>query len=134
MKNSFTRWKNLKIVSYEEIQGDDIEESSTPIPPKATLVITEFVEITSVATEFTDILPKGSTPISPKLIHVITGSAEVLHEDLPDRLQSMCDIQHVIDLTPGASLLDLPHHRIDPTMHIELKRQVDKLSPEIKQR
>ena len=64
---------------------------------------------------------------------MITGSAEVLHEDFPDRLQPMRDIQHVIDLTPGASLPDLPHHRIDPTMHIELKGQVDELSLNVKQ-
>ena len=131
MKNSFIRWKNLKTVSDEEIQGDDIEESSIPIPPEATPVITEFVEVTSVTTEFTDIPPKDSTPISAKLIHVITGIAGVLHEALPDRLQPMRDIQHVINLTPGASLPDLPHYRIDPIMHIELKRQVDELSLEI---
>ena len=115
-------------VSNEEIQGDDIEESSTPIPPEATPVITEFIEVNSMTTEFTDIPPKDNTPIFPKLIHVIAEIVEVLHEDLPDRLQLMHDIQHVIDLTPGASLPDLSHHRIDPTMHIELKRQVDELS------
>jgi len=96
-------------------------------------MITEFVEVTFVTTEFTDISPRYSTPISPILIHVITGSAEVLHEDFPDRLQPMRDIQHVIDLTPGASLPDLPHHRIDPTMHIELKARVDELSLNVKQ-
>ena len=115
-------------VSNEEIQGDDIEESSTPIPLEATSVITKLAEVTFVTTEFIDVSPKDSTSISPKLIHVITEIVEVLHEDLPDRLQLMHDIQHVIDLTPGASLPDLSHHRIDPTMHIELKRQVDELS------
>jgi len=68
----------------------------------------------------------------PKLIHVIAGITEVLHEDLPDKLPP-CDIQHAIDLTPGASPPNLPYHRMDPTMHIELKGQVDKLSLEIKQ-
>ena len=50
-------------------------------------MITEFVEVTFVTTEFTNIQPKDSTPIFPKLIHVITEIAEVLHEDVPDRLQ-----------------------------------------------
>ena len=107
-------------VSDEKIQGDNIEESSTPIPPKAIPVMTEFVEVSSVTTEFTDIQPKDSTLIFSKPIHVITGIAEVLHKDLLDRLQLMRDIQHVIDLTPRASLPDLPHRRIDPTIHIEL--------------
>jgi len=63
---------------------------------------------------------KTSTPIFFKLIHVITGIAEVLYEDFPDKVPPMRDIQYIIDLTSGASLLDLPH-RMDPTMHIKLK-------------
>jgi len=63
-----------------------------------------------VTTEFTDISPKDSTLISSKLIHVITGIAEALHEDFPNRLQPMRDIQHVINLTRGASL---PYDEID---------------------
>ena len=87
-------------------------------------MITKLVEVTSVITNFTDVSPKDSTSIFPKLIHVITKIAEVLHEDLPDKLSPTCDIQHAIDLTSGVSLLDLPHYRMDPIMHIELKGQV----------
>ena len=64
----------------EEIQGDDNEESCISIPPEATPVITELVEVTSVNTEFTDVSPKDNTLIFPKLIHVFTGIAEVFHE------------------------------------------------------
>ena len=67
----------------------------------------------------------------PKLIHVIAGNVKVPHENLPDKLPPTRDIQHVINLTPRASLPDLRHHMVDPTMHIELKGQVDKLSLEI---
>ena len=58
---------------------------------------------------------------------------DVLSKDLSDKLPLTHDIQHAVDLTSGVSLPDLLHHRIDPTMHIELKRQVDELSLEIKQ-
>jgi len=49
-------------------------------------VITEFVEVIPMTTEFTDVSPKDSTPISLKLNHVIMEIAEVLHEDLLDKL------------------------------------------------
>ena len=78
MKNSFIRWKNLKIVFNEEFQGDDNEESSTLISPEVTPVITELVELFFVTTEFTVVSLKDNTLIFPKLIHVFTGIVEVL--------------------------------------------------------
>ena len=62
---------------------------------------------------------------------MITGIAEVLYEALPDKLPSTRNIQHAIDLVLRVSLPNLPHHRMNPLMHIELKRQVDELSLEI---
>jgi len=91
------------------------------------------VVVTSVTTKFTNVPPEDNTSISSKLIHVIMGIAEVLHEGLLDKLPPTHDIQHAIDLVPEASLSHLPHHRMDPLMHIELKGQVDELSLEIRQ-
>ena len=42
-------------------------------------------------------------------------------------LPPMRDIQHAIDLVPGSTLLNLPHYRLHPYEHQELKRQVDEL-------
>ena len=62
-----------------------------------------------------------------------TEVVDVFPEDLPDKLPPMLDIQHAIDLALGASLPDLPHYRMNPTKHTELKGQIDELSLEVKQ-
>ena len=58
---------------------------------------------------------------------MIAEFVDVLPEDLPNKLPSMRDIQHAIDLVQGASFPNFPHYRMNPTEHVELKRQVDEL-------
>ena len=76
----------------------------------------------------TEEITKESNPkIPPEVTPVIAEFADVFPEDLSDKLPPMRDIQHAIDLVPGASLPNLPHYRMNPTEHVELKRQVDEL-------
>jgi len=66
------------------------------------------------------ITKESNTEIPPEVTPVIAKFADVFPEDLHD-------IQHAIDIVPGVSLPNLPHYRMNPTEHIELKRQVDEL-------
>ena len=63
----------------------------------------------------------------------LTELVDVLSEDLLGKLLAARDIQHAIELVSGASLLDLPHHMMDPITPIKLNEQVNELSLEDKQ-
>nr|GFA36166.1 hypothetical protein [Tanacetum cinerariifolium] len=48
---------------------------------------------------------------------------DVFPDKLPDALPHLCDIQHHIDLELGLQLPNMPHDRMSPGEHEELRRQ-----------
>ena len=74
-----------------------------------------------------EVVKTPDSTIPSEVTPVIEEFSDVFPEDLPNKLPPMRNIQHAIDLVPGSSLPNLPHYRMNPTEHAELKRQVDEL-------
>src|SRR4051812_22875683 len=101
--------KDLSLISAKDFQHE--MEKGTPIM---------IVAAREVPRDSDELIPLEIDPI-------IIEFSDVFPEDLPDKLPPMRDIQHAIDLVPGASLPNLPHYRMNPAEHAELQRQVEEL-------
>ena len=66
-------------------------------------------------------------PLHPSLVPLMTDFLDVIPEELPPLLPPKRDIHHFIDLIPYSNLPNLPHYKISPTKHEELRKQIGKL-------
>lgn len=89
----------------QELQTEDFALALMTVDPTAPAQPATDSRITQLLDEFEDIFP----------------------QELPLGLPPLRDIQHHIDLVPGASLPNRPHYRMSPQEHEELRKQVEAL-------
>ncbi|KAI0519615.1 hypothetical protein KFK09_007066 [Dendrobium nobile] len=111
---------------------DDSKSNPTKVKKGVNLVTAKVltVEIAQGAPIYALVgceIPTESDEPIPQVVQPIGQYADVFPDDLPNQLSPLRDIQHSIDFVPGASLPNLPHYRMNPTEHVELKKQVDEL-------
>jgi hypothetical protein len=93
---------------------------------------TEFLEEVKGTQEILTLVPgEISSPTIqtiPELVHLMLEEfRDITLEEVPALLPPMRDIQHCIDLIPGASLPNLPHYRMSPKENEILQGQMEEL-------
>ena len=64
--------------------------------------------------------------ISMEVKELLTKFHDVLADDTPNELPHLCDIQHRIDLSPSASLPNLPHYRMSRNENVTVEELLSK--------
>ena len=75
-----------------------------------------YALVTRPLSEITD-----SLAIPPDVQSILEEFPKSMQDELPHSLPPLRDIQHAIDMVLGSSLPNLPHYRMNPVEHAELK-------------
>ncbi|XP_038989925.1 uncharacterized protein LOC120113183 [Phoenix dactylifera] len=126
------RWQGRKILLVP------MKEKPTPktsqVEGKSFLAVSsaQFMAELKGAEEVMVLIVKGTEmpilqQVPEEFKELLTEFKDITPAELPNGLPPMRDIQHHIDLVPGASLPNLPHYRMSPKESKILQQQVEDL-------
>nr|GEX90421.1 CFE protein [Tanacetum cinerariifolium] len=132
---SFDEWRDYSVVG-DDYEGplmfnDDQFKDKLEMGDYAFVLIGKEVSPNSeipeamfpLLEEFSDV--SSNSEIPKAMFPLLEEFFDVFHDELPDALQPLCNIQHHINLEPSLQLPNKPHYRLCPGEHEELRRQVE---------
>ncbi|XP_052627007.1 uncharacterized protein LOC128133560 [Lactuca sativa] len=119
----FSVWYHITLVPSKP-------NEPVPRPSGTLLTLNQFEDELEAEGEIFVLLGKEvakEVEIPEAMVPLLKEFADVFPNELPDGFPPLRDIQHHIDLQPGAQLPNRPHYIMSPGEHEEWRRQVEDL-------
>ncbi|KAI0529675.1 hypothetical protein KFK09_002229 [Dendrobium nobile] len=122
--------KRLRLLPHSPVSGAPVSTAPPALHFVSGNVLLSAVQEDSLlfALVFRDAAPVTDCNVKlPAIDKLLEQFSDILTEPTPTALPPLRSLQHQIDLVPGSTLPNLPHHRLSPMKHQVLQQLVEEL-------